>query len=67
MKILTVTHFYETHRGGIEIVAGRLNRELHALGLDTVWAASAKDSPPEGDWARAAALPTLKASCGISA
>jgi starch synthase len=32
MRLLTVTHFYEAHGGGIERVAGRLNREFAALG-----------------------------------
>jgi alpha-maltose-1-phosphate synthase len=47
MRILTVTHFYESHRGGIELVAGRLQRELAALGNDVHWAASAQDTPPD--------------------
>jgi glycosyltransferase involved in cell wall biosynthesis len=46
MHILTVTHFYESHRGGIELVAGRLQRELATLGAEVSWAASAQDSPP---------------------
>jgi starch synthase len=59
MKILGVTHFYESHRGGIEIVAGRLARELHSLGHDIVWAASRKDEPPAGEWLRPAPLATI--------
>ncbi len=50
MKILTVTHFYESHRGGIELVAGRIQRELAALsgagGHDVQWAASSSDPAP---------------------
>ena len=46
MRLLTVTHFYETHGGGIERVAGRLNRNLAALGHETVWAASDGDPAP---------------------
>jgi glycosyltransferase involved in cell wall biosynthesis len=43
-----VTHFYASHRGGIEIVAGRLARELSsAHGFDVTWAASDVDAPPE--------------------
>lgn len=46
MRLLTVTHFYETHGGGIERVAGRLNRHLAALGHRTFWAASDGDPAP---------------------
>lgn len=49
MRLLTVTHFYETHGGGIERVAGQLNREFQRLGYDTVWAASGEDAPPPAD------------------
>ncbi len=51
MKILTVTHFYESHRGGIELVAGRIQRELASLpgtgGHDVQWAASSSDPAPK--------------------
>lgn len=56
MRLLTVTHFYETHGGGIERVAGHLNRQLAALGHDTVWAASQGDAPPGPDTAEAVPL-----------
>jgi starch synthase len=46
MRLLTVTHFYETHGGGIERVAGHLNRQLAALGHETFWAASDSDPLP---------------------
>ncbi len=46
MRILSVTHFYERHGGGIEIVAGQLARQLDELGHESVWAASAADQPP---------------------
>jgi glycosyltransferase involved in cell wall biosynthesis len=55
MRLLTVTHFYEEHGGGIERVAGHLNRHLAALGHETVWAASESDTPPGPE--TAAALP----------
>ncbi|HEY5712040.1 MAG TPA: glycosyltransferase family 4 protein [Allosphingosinicella sp.] len=51
MRLLTVTHFYETHGGGIERVAGRLNRHLAALGHEMVWAASAGDPVPDPETA----------------
>ena len=46
MRILTVTHFFESHGGGIERVAGHLCRNLAALGHDCVWAASSSDPAP---------------------
>ena len=48
MRILTVCHFFETHGGGIERVAGQLCRQFAALGHDAVWAASAADAMPNG-------------------
>ena len=46
MRLLTVTHFFENHGGGIERVAGHLCRNLAALGHDCEWAASAADPAP---------------------
>ena len=46
MRLLTVTHFYESHGGGIERVAGHMNREFAALGHQPEWAASAADPAP---------------------
>lgn len=48
MRILTVTHFYEGHGGGIERVAGQLCRHFDSAGAVAVWAASRGDNPPEG-------------------
>jgi phosphatidylinositol alpha-1,6-mannosyltransferase len=45
MRILLVTHYYSTHAGGIEIVAGSLAERLAATHR-VVWAASDCDSPP---------------------
>ncbi len=47
MRILTVTHFFEAHGGGIERVAGHLCRQFAILGAMPVWAASDADAPPE--------------------
>lgn len=47
MRLLTVTHFYEAHGGGIERVAGHLCRSFEAQGHQAVWAASAFDVPPD--------------------
>ena len=38
--ILMVSHYFEEHRGGIEIVAGRLARELARIGYRVTWAAT---------------------------
>ena len=46
MRVLTVCHFFESHGGGIERVAGQLCRQFAALGHDVVWAASDADAPP---------------------
>ncbi len=45
MKILVVTHFYSTHAGGIEIVAGRLVAEFSAV-HHVAWAASDCNAAP---------------------
>lgn len=46
LGLLTVTHFFESHRGGIEIVAGRLVRELRSIGHRLGWAAADVDQAP---------------------
>lgn len=43
MRILTVTHFFEAHGGGIERVAGHLCRQFAGQGHQPVWAASGHD------------------------
>lgn len=40
LKVLIVSNFFDTHRGGLEIVAGHLARELARLGLDVTWLAT---------------------------
>jgi glycosyltransferase involved in cell wall biosynthesis len=40
VKLLTISPYFESHRGGVEIVAGRLARELADRGLDVTWLAS---------------------------
>jgi glycosyltransferase involved in cell wall biosynthesis/uncharacterized membrane protein YbhN (UPF0104 family) len=47
MKILMATPYFESHRGGIEIVAGRLAREWGKLGHKVTWLASNASPPPE--------------------
>ena len=41
MRLLTVTHYFSEHRGGIEIVAGELARRLAQRDVNVWWAASA--------------------------
>jgi glycosyltransferase involved in cell wall biosynthesis len=53
VKILMVTHYFESHRGGIEIIAGRLLRELARLGHETIWVATDASPPPEPEGFRA--------------
>lgn len=56
MKFLCVTHFYEGHGGGIERVAGYLNRQIAALGHEMSWAASGADALPQGEHLQILAL-----------
>ncbi|HEX3666574.1 MAG TPA: glycosyltransferase family 4 protein [Rhizomicrobium sp.] len=46
MKILTVSHFYEDHGGGIERIAAQLCRQFARDGHKPAWAASDADPPP---------------------
>jgi glycosyltransferase involved in cell wall biosynthesis len=56
LKLLTVTHFFGAHGGGIERVAEHLNRELSRLGHQPVWAASDADPAPAPEVARGLAM-----------
>ncbi len=40
IRLLTVSNFFDSHRGGLEIVAGRLARELAHRGFEVTWLAS---------------------------
>jgi len=40
-----VSNFFDTHRGGLEIVAGRLARELAGRGLEVSWLAARVTEP----------------------
>jgi glycosyltransferase involved in cell wall biosynthesis len=46
IRVLTISHFYESHLGGLERVAGHLSRAMAAQGAQMTWAASAQDAPP---------------------
>ena len=47
MRLLTVTPYFESHRGGVEIVAGLIARELQERGVEVRWLASETSSLPE--------------------
>jgi glycosyltransferase involved in cell wall biosynthesis len=40
LRLLMVSHYFEERRGGIELVAAALARELSAAGLDVTWLAT---------------------------
>jgi glycosyltransferase involved in cell wall biosynthesis len=48
MKLLMLTNYFESHRGGLELIGGRLVRELLRLGEDVRWLAS-DATPPARD------------------
>lgn len=45
MKVLLATAYFDTHRGGIELVAGHLARELAARGARVTWLATNATQP----------------------
>ena len=55
MKVLLATAYFDSHRGGIEIVAGRLARELQRRGTDVTWLAT-DATPPDADGIRTLAV-----------
>jgi glycosyltransferase involved in cell wall biosynthesis len=46
MKVLTVSTYFESHRGGVELVAGRLAREFARRDCAVTWLASDASPPP---------------------
>lgn len=46
MKLLMVSHYFESHRSGLELIAGRLIQELVRLDQEVVWVASNVTPPP---------------------
>jgi glycosyltransferase involved in cell wall biosynthesis len=46
MKFLMVTHYFDSHQGGIEIVAGKLFRGLLQRQCEVVWAAANVSAAP---------------------
>lgn len=57
MRVLLGTHYFESHRGGIEIVAGQLARQFAALGAAVTWLACDASAPPDPACGRAVPLP----------
>lgn len=47
MKILMATHYFASHQGGIEIVAGQLFHQLSELDQEIVWIATDATPPPQ--------------------
>ena len=46
LRLLTVSNFFDSHRGGLEIVAGQLARQLAGKGFDVTWLATKSTPPP---------------------
>lgn len=46
MRVLLATAYFDSHRGGIEIVAGRLAHELQQRGARVTWLATDATPPP---------------------
>lgn len=59
MRFLTVTHFFESHGGGIERVAAQICRHLSAQGHAASWAASAGDALLDDGGVDAIPLPCI--------
>ena len=57
MRVLLGTHYFESHRGGIEIVAGQLARQFGTLGASVTWLACDASPPPGPACGRAVPLP----------
>jgi glycosyltransferase involved in cell wall biosynthesis len=51
-QLLTVSNYFDSHRGGLEIVAGVLARELAGRGFEVTWMASDVTPAPAGCAAR---------------
>src|SRR5262245_38852726 len=57
MRVLIGSAYFESHRGGIEIVAGRLARELQRRGAEVTWFATDSSPAPAVGTGIAAYLP----------
>jgi glycosyltransferase involved in cell wall biosynthesis len=52
MQLLMVSAYFDSHRGGIEIVVGQLAREFRRAGQSVAWLASDATATPPEAWAR---------------
>ncbi|HTV30400.1 MAG TPA: hypothetical protein VMF32_21810, partial [Xanthobacteraceae bacterium] len=62
LKVLMLTHYFEQHRGGIEIVANAVARGLRSSGFDLRWLAtdnSGADEVGTEDWRRVLAASNI--------
>jgi glycosyltransferase involved in cell wall biosynthesis len=60
MKILMASHYFGSHRSGVEIVADHLFRRFSAADLEVIWAAGDATPPPDAvRKSRASSLPIL--------
>jgi alpha-maltose-1-phosphate synthase len=57
MKLLMINNYFESHRGGLELIGGRLARELIRRGEDVRWLASDVTPPPQDNELEARAVP----------
>jgi glycosyltransferase involved in cell wall biosynthesis len=57
MRVLIGSAYFESHRGGIEMVAGRLARELQRRGAEVTWFATDSSLPPHSGSGIAASRP----------
>jgi alpha-maltose-1-phosphate synthase len=57
IRILIGSAYFESHRGGIEIVAGRLARELQRREAEVTWFATDSSPPPKTGSGCGASLP----------
>lgn len=46
MKVLMITHYFDSHQGGVELVAGKLFRRLLHSQCEIVWAAANVSAAP---------------------
>ena len=67
MKILMVSHYFNEHRGGVEIVAGALAQRLASRGFKLSWLATGERQNVTGDVERVAlrAWNILEARAGL--
>lgn len=56
-RLLVVSSYFDSHLGGLELVAGRLARELADMGFPVTWAATDASPLPEDRRLRTIALP----------